>query len=54
MSLTRTEYGLLSDIEERQRKELKELKEISRKQDRHIAILERIVRILERREDDGK
>jgi hypothetical protein len=41
-------------MEERQQKELNALKEIVRNQDKQIALLERIVRILERREDDGK
>ncbi len=54
MSLTFIEHNRLLSMEERQQKELNALKEIVRNQDKQIAILERIVRILERREDDGK
>lgn len=54
MSLTFIEHNRLLSMEERQQKELNAIKEIVRNQDKQIALLERIVRILERREDDGK
>ena len=41
----------LRDIEDRQRQELNVLKEIIRKQDRQIAILERILKALESQKD---
>lgn len=44
----------LTYMADRQRDELKTLMEISKKQDEQIALLERIIRILERKEDDGK
>lgn len=54
MSLTFTEHNRLLSIEERQQKELNALKEIIRKQDRQIAILEGILRTLESGIDDGR
>lgn len=54
MSLTFTEHNRLLSIEERQQKELNALKEIIRKQDRQIALLEGILRALESGIDDGR
>lgn len=45
---------MLRGIEEKQRQELESLKEIIRKQDRQIALLEGILRALEREIDDGR
>lgn len=42
---------MLRGIEEKQRQELEALKEIIRKQDRQIAILERILKALESQKD---
>jgi hypothetical protein len=44
----------LRSIEYKQRQELEALKEIIRKQDRQIALLEGILRALESRIDDGR
>ena len=44
----------LREIENRQRQELENLKEIIRKQDRQIALLEGILRALESGIDDGR
>jgi len=44
----------LRSIEDKQRQELEALKEIIRKQDRQIAILEGILRTLESGIDDGR
>ena len=44
----------LRSIEDKQRQELECLKEIIRKQDRQIALLEGILRALESRIDDGR
>ena len=54
MSLSILERKKLMDMEWRQREELDALKEIIRKQERQIAILERILRALERSCDDGR
>ena len=51
MSLTFIEHNRLLTIEERQQKELNTLKEIIRKQDRQIALLEGILRALESQKD---
>lgn len=54
MSLSFTDYAKLVDIESRHYDEIKILKAISEKQDKQIAILEHLVKLLEHREDDGK
>ena len=51
MSLTYIEHNRLLSLEERQQKELNTLKEIIRKQDRQIALLEGILRALESQKD---
>ena len=51
MSLTFIEHNRLLSLEERQQKELNTLKEIIRKQDRQIALLEGILRALESQKD---
>ena len=51
MSLTFIEHNRLLSLEERQQKELNALKEIIRKQDRQIALLEGILRALESQKD---
>ncbi len=51
MSLTYIEHNRLLSLEERQQKELNALKEIIRKQDRQIALLEGILRALESQKD---
>jgi len=51
VSLTYIEHNRLLSLEERQQKELNTLKEIIRKQDRQIALLEGILRALESQKD---
>lgn len=51
MSLTFIEHNRLLSLEERQQKELNTLREIIRKQDRQIALLEGILRALESQKD---
>ena len=51
MSLTFIEHNRLLSLEERQQKELNTLKEIIRKQDRQIALLEGILRALKSQKD---
>lgn len=51
MSLTYIEHNRLLSLEERQQKELNALKEIIRKQDRQIALLEGILKTLESQKD---
>jgi hypothetical protein len=51
VSLTFIEHNRLLTIEERQQKELNTLREIIRKQDRQIALLEGILRALESQKD---
>ena len=54
MSLSLGDYWKLCDIENRHFDEIKILRAISEKQDKQIEILEHLVTLLERREDDGK
>ena len=51
MSLSIWDTQRLIDIEDEQRQQLKSLKEIIRKQDRQIALLEGILRSLESQKD---
>ena len=54
MSLSMWDAERLRSMEDKQRQELEALKEIIRKQDRQIALLEGILRALESRIDDGR
>ena len=51
MSLSMWDVERLRNMEERQRQELESLKEIIRRQDRQIALLEGILRALESQKD---
>lgn len=51
MSLSMWDVERLRNMEERQRQQLESLKEIIRKQDRQIALLEGILRSLESQKD---
>lgn len=54
MSWDMTEWRKINTIESEQRQQLRLLKQMSEKQDRQIALLERIVSALENRQDDGR
>lgn len=54
MSFSTDSHLTLRTIETIQRNEMGLLKAISEKQDKQIAILEHLVKLLEHREDDGK
>ena len=54
MSFDMWDATRLRNIEDKQRQELETLKEIIRRQDRQIALLEGILRALEREIDDGR
>lgn len=54
MSSRTDTYFVIRSMEVIQRNEMGLLRIMSDKQDKQIALLEQIVRLLERREDDGK
>lgn len=54
MSLSMWDVERLRNMEDRQRQQLENIKEIIRKQDREIALLEGILRALESGIDDGR
>lgn len=54
MSLTFYEHKKLMSIPEKQESQIEKLKMAIERQDRQIALLERIVAALESRQDDGR
>ena len=54
MSLTYNQSEALYTVEENTQETIKILRSMSKKMDKQIALLERIVRILESKMDDGR